>query len=93
MATSTFYFFASKDDRRRFELDPEAYTPQYGGFCAFGVGAGALFPVDINTWQIRNSKLYLNLNPMILEQFNKDFDRQVAKAEKTWPDLVSKNTR
>ena len=86
------YFFTSKDHKNKFESDPEAYVPQYGGYCAFGVAAGALFPVDINTWQIRNGKLYLNLNPDILEQFNKKFDKQVAKADKNWPDLVRKNT-
>ncbi len=86
------YFFTSKDHKGKFESDPEAYVPQYGGYCAFGVAAGALFPVDINTWQIKNGKLYLNLNPAILEQFNKKFDKQVAKADKNWPELVSKNT-
>lgn len=85
------YFFTTKDHKRKFESDPDAYTPQYGGYCAFGVAAGALFPVDINTWQIRNGKLYLNLNPTILKQFNKKFDSQVVKADKNWPDLVRKN--
>ena len=87
------YLFASKEHRRAFTENPEAYAPQYGGFCAFGVAAGALFPVDISTWQIRDGKLYLNLNPAILDQFNKDFDRQVVKAEKKWPGLVKKNVR
>jgi YHS domain-containing protein len=86
------YFFASKKHKRMFESDPQAYAPQYGGYCAFGVAAGALFPVDIDTWQIRNGKLYLNLNPGILEQFNKKFDSQVARADKNWPDLFSKNS-
>jgi YHS domain-containing protein len=87
------YFFASKEHKAKFEADPEKYVPQYGGYCAFGVALGALFPVDINTWQVRNKKLYLNLNPVILEKFNKDFEGQVAKAEKNWPDLVKKNSK
>jgi len=87
------YFFTSKDHKVRFEEDPGKYVPQYGGYCAFGVALGALFPVDINTWQIRNGKLYLNLNPAILELFNKDFEGQVANAEKNWPRLVKKYTK
>jgi YHS domain-containing protein len=87
------YFFASKEHKVRFEEDPEKYVPQFGGYCAFGVALGALFPVDISTWQIRNGRLYLNLNPTILELFNKDFEGQVAKAEKNWPSLVKKNTK
>jgi hypothetical protein len=63
-------------------------VPHYGGYCAYGVPAGALFPVDAGTWQIRNGKLYLNLNPAILEAFDNDFERNVSKAEKIWPGLV-----
>ncbi len=47
------YIFASKEHKELFEAAPEKYAPQCGGFCAFGVSVGALFPVDINTWQIR----------------------------------------
>jgi YHS domain-containing protein len=86
------YFFASMEHKVKFEASPERYVPQFGGYCAFGVAVGALFPVDINTWQIRNGKLYLNLNPAVLEQFNKDVEGYIAKAEKNWPGLVKKNT-
>jgi YHS domain-containing protein len=85
------YFFASEEHKALFTASPEKYAPQCGGFCAFGVGLGKLFPVDINTWHVRNGKLYLNLNPAILEKFNADFDGNVAKADKNWPDLVKKH--
>ena len=81
------YLFKSKDHQKKFKADPGAYAPQYGGYCAYGVSVGALFPVDISTWQVRNEKLYLNLNPAILELFNKDFDGNIKKAEKSWPKL------
>ena len=85
------YIFASKEHKQLFEAAPEKYAPQCGGYCAFGVSVGALFPVDISTWQIRNGKLYLNLNKTILKKFNTDFDANVAKAEKNWPGLVTKH--
>jgi YHS domain-containing protein len=85
------YFFASADHKALFAAAPEKYAPQCGGFCAFGVSVGALFPVDISTWQVREGKLYLNLNPSILKKFNADFEANVAKAAKNWPDLVAKN--
>jgi hypothetical protein len=85
------YIFASKEHKELFEAAPEKYAPQCGGYCAFGVSVGALFPVDINTWQIRDGKLYLNLNKAILKKFNADFDANVAKANKNWPDLVAKH--
>ncbi|MEI6084124.1 MAG: YHS domain-containing (seleno)protein [Verrucomicrobiota bacterium] len=85
------YIFASKEHKSLFEAAPEKYAPQCGGYCAFGVSVGALFPVDISTWQIRDGKLYLNLNKAILKKFNEDFDANVAKADKNWPTLVAKH--
>jgi YHS domain-containing protein len=87
------YFFASKDHQNKFKADPTKYAPQFGGFCAFGASEGALFPVDISTWQVRNDKLYLNLNPAILQMFNKTFDERIKNAQKNWPDLVAKNSK
>lgn len=85
------YMFASESHKKMFEKDPEKYAPQYGGYCAYGVSVGALFPVDINTWQVRNQKLYLNLNPEILKLFNQDIEGHITKADMNWPDLVRKN--
>ena len=87
------YIFASEAHKALFTANPEKYAPQCGGYCAYGVSVGALFPVDINTWQVRNGKLYLNLNQDILKQFNADFDANVAKADKNWPTLVKKHTK
>jgi len=85
------YFFTSEEHKALFTASPEKYVPQCGGFCAFGVGLGKLFPVDINTWQVRDGKLYLNLNGDILKKFNTDFDGNVAKANQHWPELVKKH--
>ena len=87
------YFFASEEHKKLFTEAPAKYAPQTGGFCAYGVSLGKLFPVDISTWQVRNGKLYLNLNADVLKKFNADFDGNVARAEKNWPALVKKNGR
>jgi len=87
------YLFASEEHKQMFEQDPERFVPQCGGFCAYGVGLGKLFPVDINTWQIRDGKLYLNLNADILREFNSDFDGNVRKAEQNWTRLHESRDR
>jgi hypothetical protein len=87
------YLFANEEHRNAFVRNPDKYVPQFGGYCAYGVSVGALFPVDIDTWQVRNGKLYLNLNPEILKVFNGDFEGNVSKADKNWPDLVRKQVR
>ena len=87
------YFFANKENEAVFAKDPEKYAPQNGGFCSFGVSVGALFPVDITTWQVHKDKLYLTLNPDVNEMFNQDLDGNIAKAAKNWPGLVEKNAK
>jgi YHS domain-containing protein len=84
------YFFATEGHKTLFLAKPEKYAPQYGGYCAYGVSVEALAPVDINTWQIRDGKLYLNFSDEFSEKFNADFNGNVAKAERNWPGLVKK---
>lgn len=87
------YFFANEENKAQFAADPDKYAPQNGGFCSFGVSVGALFPVDIKTWQVHNDMLYLTLNPDVNEMFNQDLDGNIAKAADNWPGLVEKNGR
>jgi YHS domain-containing protein len=84
------YFFATDAHKQAFVAKPESYEPQFGGFCAFGVAIGKVLPVDISTWQVRDGKLYLNLNAEILKGFNADFAANLAKANKNWPELLMK---
>lgn len=56
------YYFTSSEQKKRFDKDPEKYLPQYGGFCAFGIYAGAKFRVDPNKFIVSNGRLYLFLN-------------------------------
>lgn len=85
------YLFASEEHRKLFAAQPHRYAPQYGGYCAYGAALGALFPVDVSTWQVRDGKLFLNLNPEIANVFNADFAGNTLKAEKNWPALVKKH--
>ena len=82
----TYYFMNSKN-KALFESDPEKYSPQMGGFCAYGVAQGAVFPVDLATAQVYKGKLYINLNPDIQALFNQDLDKNIKKAEQNWVKL------
>ena len=85
------YLFASETNLEAFNADPERYTPQYGGFCAYGVSLGLLLPVDITTAQIRDGKFYLNVNSDIRAKFDADFDGSVARADANWTALFSEH--
>lgn len=56
------YFFATTENKAKFEANPEAYIPQYGGFCAVAVSEGKLVPVDPETYLVADDKLYLFYN-------------------------------
>ena len=86
------YLFASEENKALFDHAPEKYVPQFGGYCAYGVSLGALFPVDVSTWQVRDGKLYLNLSPEMRELFDEDFEGNVSKARGHWPNLVKEHT-
>jgi len=79
------YRFATEANLDAFKANPDQYVPQYGGFCAFGVAVGAKFDGDPELWRIENGKLYLNLNPDIQEQWEKDLAGHLVKANKKWP--------
>ena len=52
------YKFASKENRALFNKNPKKYMPQYGGYCAYAMGAKA-DKVSINpeTFEIKDNKL------------------------------------
>ncbi len=85
------YLFASETSKRTFLADPERFVPQYGGFCSYGVSINVLLPVDITTAQVRNGKLYLNVNADILKKFNADFEGSVSRANTNWPGLFDQH--
>lgn len=57
---SAIYYFKSEENREKFKLNPQKYTPQYGGWCAYAMGLGPQ-KVKINpvSYKILEGKLYL----------------------------------
>ncbi|MEM9810300.1 MAG: YHS domain-containing (seleno)protein [Pseudomonadota bacterium] len=81
--------FANAENLARFEADPNAYAPQYGGYCAWAVSQGSLAPGDPKTATIHNGKLYLNVNRSIQSRWDKDRDGFIASAEDNWPEILN----
>ena len=61
------YYFTSSEQKNTFDKNPERYLPQYGGFCAFGIYAGAKFRVDPSKFIVKDGKYYLFLNNVELD--------------------------
>ena len=84
------YRFATEANRKRFQKNPTHYAPQYGGYCAFGVGLGKKFSADPTVWKVVDGKLYLNLDTDIARLFDKGLDENIAKADKHWKNISDK---
>ena len=61
------YYFTSADQKATFDKDPHKYLPQYGGFCAFGMYAGAKFRPDPNKFVVKDGKYFLYLYNLELD--------------------------
>jgi YHS domain-containing protein len=86
------YYFTSAEQKKAFDGNPQKYLPQYGGYCAFGVYAGAKFRPDPNKFITKDGKYFLYL-------YNLELDAQqlwlkennhaalVKKASENWERL------
>lgn len=84
------YRFTSKENLETFEADPQAYVPQYGGYCAFGVAVGAKFDGNPRRWKVVGGKLYVLLNEDILNTWLKDVPSNIEKADDNWKKIAHK---
>ncbi len=84
--------FVSEQNREAFELNPRAYAPQFGGYCAHGVSRGQLVRTDPEIWQISDGKLYLIHAAAIWAMWKQDIKGNIALANANWPQvLVARN--
>src|SRR5688572_23524968 len=59
------YRFATAKNRDAFKTNPAKYEPQYGGWCAYAMGAaGKKVEIDPATFKIVDDKLYLFYNKL-----------------------------
>ena len=80
--------FASADNLATFEADPEAYAPQYGGYCAWAVSQGYTASTVPEAWRIVDGKLYLNYSLSVQRQWEGDVPGHIAKADGNWPGVL-----
>jgi YHS domain-containing protein len=81
------YAFANEDNQEAFEEDPEAYLPQYGGFCAYGAALGKKFYGDPTVYEVVDGKLYLNLDSKIQGLWSEDKAKNIETADELWASI------
>ncbi|MBX9734303.1 MAG: hypothetical protein K2X37_09590 [Chitinophagaceae bacterium] len=82
------YYFSSEKNAAIFKQSPAKYEPQYGGWCAYAMGAtGEKVNIDPETFKVLNGKLYLFYNKFFnntLKSWNKDEVSLKQKADASW---------
>jgi YHS domain-containing protein len=82
------YYFASAANKDLFVKDPKKYEPQYGGWCAYAMGAtNEKVEIDPETFKILGGKLYLFYHSWVnntLTKWNKDEATLKPKADANW---------
>jgi YHS domain-containing protein len=82
------YYFSSAENKNAFIANPRKYEPQYGGWCAYAMGANAeKVSVDPETFKVVDGKLFLFYNKFFtntLVSWNKDESNLHTRADANW---------
>ncbi|UWQ82389.1 twin-arginine translocation pathway signal protein [Leisingera caerulea] len=80
--------FASARNQARFEANPRAYAPAFGGYCAFAMSQGRLLDGDPQLWAIVDGELYLLNNPQVHGAWAARRGELIAQAQLHWPVIL-----
>ena len=80
--------FATAENRDAFVAHPEAYAPQYGGYCAFAVSHNFTKTVQPDLWKIVDGKLYLNYNKTTKRRWQRDQNAAITRGDANWPTVL-----
>ena len=81
------WHFSSAANRDLFAADPEAYAPQYGGYCAYAASNNSIAPTDPQAWTVHEGKLYLNYSKHVRKRWLEDVPGHIQRADTNWPGL------
>ena len=79
------WYFSSPESLMAFEMNPEAYAPQFGGYCAYAVAEGRTGPVDPDAFFVRDGRLYFLHDTRMLGEMQDDLPRILTEAQANWP--------
>jgi len=89
MWNGTTWHFASAENMELFMGDPEAYAPQYGGYCSFAMSKGYIATSVPEAWTIHEDKLYLNYSVNVRQVWSEDIPGNIELANGYWPTILA----
>ena len=82
--------FSNAENLNSFKSNPQAYAPQYGGYCAWAVSQGYTASSVPEAWRIVDGKLYLNYSKGVQKTWAQDIPGNIVKADTNWPKVLDK---
>ena len=83
------FLFSSEDHKKEFLKNPEKYSPQFNGYCAFGLARGYKAKSEPGAFSVVKGKLYLNYDLLVRKKWLEKRDDFIEKAEANWPSVKS----
>lgn len=82
------WLFSNAENKAAFDVNPENFAPQYGGYCAYAVSKGYTASTDPDAWTIHNGKLYLNYSKTVRLLWSRDIPGRIKSADENWPSVL-----
>ena len=82
------WHFSTAENRDTFAADPDAYAPQYGGYCAYAISDGYTASTAPEAWKIVDGKLDLNFSRRIQRRWERDIPGRIESANANWPSVL-----
>lgn len=84
------WLFSSQKNLEAFKANPEKYTPQYGGYCAYAISNGSTASIKPEFFTIHDNKLYLNYSKSVYNKWTKKKEGYISEANSKWPEIRDK---
>ncbi|MFQ5953578.1 MAG: YHS domain-containing (seleno)protein [Kiloniellales bacterium] len=78
------WLFSTPANRDAFAAEPRRFAPRYGGYSAYGISQGQMYPIDPSAFLIIDGRLYLHANHYVKRLFAQDPEARIADADAHW---------
>lgn len=85
------FLFSSAANKSKFDTEPDAFIPQYGGYCANGISFGIPWGGNATDFIVHDGKLYIFGGAISKQAFLLDLEKNLALSDKYWSEEVAGN--
>lgn len=84
------WLFSSEENMKAFQSNPDAYAPEFGGYCSYAVSEGYTADADPEAWKVVDGKLYLNYNQKVREKWEEKQTERIENGKTNWQEFQEK---